>query len=514
MSRPAAADPAGLISSRLDGIAQRADTAISTRTRAGWIEMGWAELAAAARAVQAAVSDLDGVSRPSSDSCPGQERTLFVIAIDNSPECAATLLGAAISGVDFILIESGSSVVSDHSLFGGARPRVLVGPIGPPATSLFRNYTYRELITAGRRSEAARPASSLAHQFTSGSTGEPRIARVPLRAVTTGAELYRTRFGLTPADTVLAAVPLAHSFGFIGGLAAAVMAGARLMTHTTFSVKGLLEGLTGGATVLLATPFVYALLARLPVPLALPGKVRLALSSGGPLSAQLADTVAERLDCPVLPVYGSTETGVIAAGHTGMRPGPDGVAGTFVPGVSWRLEPPSPELGAPAGSGHLFVRTPTMFTGYLGLQTSVFGPDGFYDTGDLVRVDDNGNLSVVARKSSFINVGGRKVNPVRLERIIAGLPGVKDIAVAGMPAGDFGEYVHAVAVVAVPLTVSAILGFCRARLSPHEVPHHVHLVAALPRTSMGKLDRPSLIRMIRDQRTGSEDGQGKAICHE
>jgi acyl-CoA synthetase (AMP-forming)/AMP-acid ligase II len=463
------------------------------------VELGWAELAAAASSAQRTISDLDGVSRPGPDGRPGREGNPLVVAVDNSPECAATLLGAAIAGVDFLLAESGSSMLSDHSLVGRARPRVLVGPV----SSLTRHCTYHELITAGRRCGSARPVSSVAHQFTSGSTGEPRIARVPLRAVTTGAELYRTRFGLTAADTVLAAVPLAHSFGFIGGLAAAVMSGSRLMTHTTFSVKGLLEGLAGGATVLLATPFVYALIASLPVP---PGRLRLALSSGSPLSDQLAGAAAARLGCPVLPVYGSTETGVIAAGQAGAK---RGAAVTFVPGVSWRLEPPSPELGAPPGSGHLFVRTPTMFTGYLGPQTPAFGPDGFYDTGDLVRVHDSGNLSVVARKSSFINVGGRKVNPARLERIIAGVPGVTDIAVVGTPAGDFGEYIHAVAAAASPVTASAILDFCRARLSPHEVPHHVHLMDVLPRTSMGKLDRLSLIRTVRDQQTGTEGGPRK-----
>src|SRR4051794_22776221 len=143
--------------------------------------MGWPELAVAARAVQAAASGLKGVSRPGLP-CPGQERGPLVIAVDNTPECVATLLGAAIAGVDVILIESDSSVASELSFFGSARPRVLVGPAGSSGSASIRHHAYRELIAAGRERASDesefRPASSIVHQVTSGSTGEPRIARV------------------------------------------------------------------------------------------------------------------------------------------------------------------------------------------------------------------------------------------------------------------------------------------------------------------------------------------------
>ena len=90
---------AALLASRLDEAARRRGAAIRTRSRAGWAELAWSELAAAASSARRAISDLDGVSRPGPDGRPGREGAPLVVAIDNSPECAATLLGAAIAEI-------------------------------------------------------------------------------------------------------------------------------------------------------------------------------------------------------------------------------------------------------------------------------------------------------------------------------------------------------------------------------------------------------------------------------
>jgi acyl-CoA synthetase (AMP-forming)/AMP-acid ligase II len=304
-----------------------------------------------------------------------------------------------------------------------------------------------------------------------------------------GGRIYRDVFGLTPDDTVLAAVPLAHSFGLVGGLAACLVTGATLVTLPRFTPRGLVEGLAGGATVLLGTPTVYDLAARI-LPARRPdagiagrSRLRMALCSGAPLARAVADGAAARLGVGVHDVYGSTETGLIACRPPGDEPQAAGSVGRPAPGVAVRV----------AGGGRLWVRTATALTGYAdGGPPPPVDSDGFYDTGDLAALVD-GDIRLHGRKPTFVNVGGRKVNPRRVEDVVRTLAGVCDVAVYGVEA-EGGEEVCAAVVLDGWTTVAGLLAGCRSRLAAYEVPHRVHLVDRLPRDAMGKVERAHLPR--------------------
>jgi acyl-CoA synthetase (AMP-forming)/AMP-acid ligase II len=565
--------------------------AVRSPAPAGWAETTWAELHEDAVSVAAHARDLRGRGR-------------VVVIVDGSAASVATILGFAGAGVDVLLVEENSSYLADPgSAVHRAGASTVIGPatdIGTPHSgrpsgasdsegacraphseracgtmgAALNRLTYQECRarSGAFRLPAGAPAGEIL-QLTSGSTGEPRIARQPLRNVRHGGHIYRQLFDLTDADVILAAVPLAHSFGLIGGMAASVMSGAALWTLPRFSIRQLLDGLRGGATVLLGTPLVYRLLApalRSSAPRATAPRataphstaprsprdslaagegataspfgssgmsVRTALSSGGPLPADLAAEVSAGLSVTVRQVYGSTEAGLIACqpdpaqcgpaqpGPAG--PWPAGAVGVAAPGVRLRIEPDSATSGsapsngaAPNGAapdrttpgitpdgtaiGQLLVRTPTLFAGYLGAPNPPSGPHGTYPTGDLARIDDRGRLFIVGRKDAFVNVGGRKVSPRRIERILSEYQGLRDVYVYGMAAADQEQRLHAAVVLKPGARIEDIIEFCRSRrLAPYEVPHHVHVMESLPRTGMGKVDRRRVIAATTAGRAGN-----------
>src|SRR5436305_8287062 len=177
-----------------------------------------------------------------------------------------------------------------------------------------------------------------------------------------------------------------------------------------------------GTSVLLGTPMVYRLLAPVLRGTRRRVGVRVALSAGGPMGSEAAAAAAAGLGTPVRKIYGITEVGLVACVPVGLESWPEGSVGRAAPGVTLRVGPVAVEDGpAVAGGGHtgrLLVRTPAMFNGYVGGSGAHLTAEGYYDTGDLVRLDEDGFLHVVGRKANFINVGGRKVNPRRIERIL------------------------------------------------------------------------------------------------
>jgi acyl-coenzyme A synthetase/AMP-(fatty) acid ligase len=138
--------------------------------------------------------------------------------------------------------------------------------------------------------------------------------------------------------------------------------------------------------------------------------------------------------------------------------------------------------------GHLLVRTATMFRGYLGDPPAV--PD-FHRPGDLATIDAGGRLLLHGRRGTFINVGGRKVNTVRVQRLVDEYPHLTESAVYGVESLG-GQEVYAAVVLTGSGSVAGLVAHCRSRLAHHEVPHRVHVLPRLPRTGMGKVDFASL----------------------
>ncbi|MDX2525302.1 class I adenylate-forming enzyme family protein [Streptomyces europaeiscabiei] len=441
-----------------------------------WRTTTWAELYTAAQAAAARAARLRAGSGP------------VTVVLDNSAASVAALVGLLSSSLDVLCVERADlGPPADH----------VVAPVGTPGAA--PGLTHQDLTAplgglAPEPHGGPRPGTASGEaavlQVTSGSTGQPRVVRHRVSAVLHGAGLYRDLYGVTDRDKVLLPLPFAHSFGLVGGLTCALLSGAVLLTSPVFRLRAVHAALAAGASVLLGSPLLYDLLAASAADGCAAPRLRVALSSGGPLSPRTAEAAEAVLGVPVSQVYGSTETGLIACWLPG-EPTVPGSVGTAAPGVTWRL-------GAAEEGGHrLLVRTDTMLLGYHGPLGTEPDPDGYFDTGDLAVVDAVGRLRITARKSTFINVGGRKVNPQRVEARAEDHPLVREAKAFGRARGNEQE-VHMAVVVEDPVAVDAtvITSFLRAGLAPHEVPRHLHFLNRLPRTSLGKVNLPALLQSI------------------
>ncbi|MDF3292654.1 class I adenylate-forming enzyme family protein [Streptomyces silvisoli] len=456
--------------------AERPDAvAVRAFSRGAWTDTSWRQLVTL---VQKAAS---GVRLP-------REHARVLLVLDNSAHAVAVLLGLLRAGADVICVERDNSHLGDpRSVLRQVDVGALImcddagHPTGSASADLpFARYSYADLLS-GPQEETSRPATAgtaTVHQLTSGSTGEPRIVRHTAASIGRGGAIYQEIFDYQPVDRILLTVPQAHSFGMVGGVVAGLLSGAGIVLLDTFSLTAVHSALADGVTVMLGTPLVYRLLAAAPPP---PDhQLRLALSSGGPLSADLADAAERTLGLRVSQVYGSTETGIIAFQPPRAEPWPAQAVGIAAPGVTWQARPEG-----------LVVTTSTMFTGYLepGGVTPSGAADG-YAIGDLARIDE-GVLYLTGRKDTFINVGGRKVNPARVGRIVLAHPAVRDVHVFALDSPSGEQEVHA-AVVAPAEDAARITAHCRDRLARYEVPR-VHFVTRLPRSALGKVDLSRLL---------------------
>ncbi|WP_306336798.1 class I adenylate-forming enzyme family protein [Streptomyces sp. KL118A] len=444
------------------------------------------------------------------------------LLLENTPESVVALLAAARLGLRLVPLEPGtprSQLMSVRDTLGplsvvghAARLTALDGskdpdpldcaliPVEDPGIPVADpgDATTSEPDGDEPPSTAA-PDAPFLHQYTSGSTGEPKVAVHTQRNLVNGGDIYARSYGITEDDRILAAVPLLHSFGLVAGLVTALRAGAELVLLGRFTPARLLRALDQHAcTVLVAAPMAYDLTTRAagagsspPRP---PDALRLCLSSGAALPPAVAQRARERLGLDIQQVYGCTEAGVIAARRPEDGSGADLGVGRPMPGVRLRIVDERGDEVQRGEEGALLVRTPAMFLHYLGHPdaTGRAFHDGWYRTGDVARLGPEGHLHLVGRKDSFINVGGKKVNPVEVEQVLLAHPSVAEAVVWGESADGAGERVRATVVVGAPLKATELTAHCRARLLPHQVPAAVDFVAALPKSSMGKVRRAAM----------------------
>ncbi len=338
------------------------------------------------------------------------------------------------------------------------------------------------------------------YHYTSGSSGKPKAALHSQRNLVVGAQLYQQVFCIGPDDSTLISIPLAHSFGMIGGMLATLTSGARLILFPRFIPARIVELLGAErVSILISVPLAYDLIVRSRIGTVDLRNLRICLSSGAPLPQSTAEKFQELYNLPIYQVYGSTESGVIAAQWPGMN-WPEGAIGAPLPGVELCIvdDTGNPvEVGTP---GTLLVRTPAMFFGYhnQAQATNDAFVDGWYRTGDIACRDASGFLYLTGRKDTFINIGGKKVNPLEVEEVLMAHPAVVDALVYGQEAGS-SEQVYAAVVTEQPVSLVELLHFCRERLAAHKVPAHIEFLAGFPKTSSGKTQRMALIELLKQQ---------------
>jgi long-chain acyl-CoA synthetase len=331
------------------------------------------------------------------------------------------------------------------------------------------------------------------YHFTSGSTGVPKAALHSQENLVNGATIYQQTYHVTSEDTLFVPIPLYHSFGMIAGFITSLLCGARLVLNSRF-IPTQIASIIGEqqVTLFLATPMIYDLVARcalrtMPDTQAL----RYCLSSGSTLSPETEKKFSARFGRAVYSVYGCTEVGIIASRWGEGFDWPEQATGHPVVGVQARIVDDQGR-DVPAGNeGALLVKTPAMFRGYYehAEATQRAFLDGWYVTGDLARQDKQGYLYLIGRKDTFINVGGKKVNPAEVESVLLAHPKVKEAIVFGRQIPNMGESVHAAVVLHEDIANDELIAFCRQHLTSYKVPAHIHVYQEFARTSLGKIRR-------------------------
>lgn len=311
--------------------------------------------------------------------------------------------------------------------------------------------------------------------LSSGSTGRPKVVVRSAAAVDAVCDQMAAAIAVTPADRVLATVPLCHSYGLEHGLLLPVRAGATTVLCRGLDVPTVRRHLLRSRITLLpGVPATFEVLAAHAAGDRYPA-VRAAYSAGAPLPAAVADRCRHALGLRVTQLYGATEIGSVTYdGGTGTG------VGRPMPGVRLRV----------GADGAVWVAAPSMFDGYLGDASPV--ADGHYPTGDLGHVDAAGNLVLTGRATLLVDVGGRKVNPLEVEAVLAEHPQVAEVVVVPVPQTQTAFRLAAVVVprdASTPPDPAHVRRFARQRLAAYKVPRQVVVRPSLPRSPAGKVLR-------------------------
>jgi acyl-coenzyme A synthetase/AMP-(fatty) acid ligase len=363
----------------------------------------------------------------------------------------------------------------------GARAIVACEEVWPNRADAFRI----ELLAPEASAPALPPAAGFV-KMTSGSTGRPRGVAVSCEAMLADEAALSATMRVSGADRIVAAIPMAHSYGFASVALPALVRGATLVLPDAASpLHPLVAAHEAEATVFPTAPAYLGALIRMSSPPAWPASVRLVVSAGAPLSAETAARFRAVYGRGVHVFYGASECGGICFDREGGA-AERGSVGTPVEGVRVDLEP----LGN--GEGLVTVASPALgLTHVPTAEPRLSG--GSFQTSDVARWC-RGELQLLRRTDAVINVKGKKVDPSEIEATLAGLLGVEEVVALGVPEGETQVLRVVIACREGRLTSEEVLRFCRSRLAEHQVPRSIRLVPEIPRTARGKIDRGELLR--------------------
>jgi len=436
------------------------------------------------------------------------------VQVQKSPQALCLYLASLRGGFVFHPLNPGYTASEMDFFLGNAQPALLVCESSrreelqalASRHGVRRLYTLDadgsgSLLTAAAGAEApSEPAprsgrDMAALLYSSGTTGVSKGIMLTHDNLRSNARTLVELWGFSSADQLLHALPIYHVHGLFVATHCALLSGAGTHWLPGFDVDAVLAALPR-STVMMGVPTYYT---RLLGSVAFDARrcegMRLFISGSAPLQPATFHAFEERTGHRILERYGMSETGMSSSNPLyGERR--VGSVGPPLPGVEARVVD---AVGAevPAGGvGELQVRGPNVFSGYWRLPDKTreeFTEDGFFRTGDQASIDSDGYLSIVGRARDMIITGGLNVYPREVEIVLDAHPQVAESAVFGVPHPDFGEAVVAVLVPAGAAVNTAQLAADLSRqLAPYKLPKRLIELQALPRNSMGKVQKKLL----------------------
>ncbi|MEI2777147.1 MAG: long-chain fatty acid--CoA ligase [Tetrasphaera sp.] len=332
--------------------------------------------------------------------------------------------------------------------------------------------------------------------YTSGTTGRPKGAELTQSNIRLNAQRAANDIMLIqPEDVLMGCLPLFHVFGLVVGLQAAVSAGASLALIPRFDPGEAIKTIANeGVTVMLGVPTMYAAILHHPDSDSLDASgLRTCVSGGSAMPAEVQRAFEEKFSCQILEGYGLSETSPAASFNMPHLPTKSGTIGVAIPGCEMKLLDENGVEVGPGEVGEIAIRGDNVMKGYWNNPeaTAEAIPDGWFRTGDMATVDDEGYYTIVDRKKDLILRGGMNVYPREVEELLYTHPDVLEVAVVAIPDDLLGENVGA-AIVLKPgaqSTVEDVQAWSKDRIAAYKYPRRVWLVDELPKGPTGKILR-------------------------
>lgn len=331
--------------------------------------------------------------------------------------------------------------------------------------------------------------------FTSGTTGEAKA--VPLTHASLIAEIdacVEHIDTLTEDDTFLNVLPNFNALGFVCGALIALVKGSRQVVLQNFLPTDSAMSAMRDASVSIvpAVPTMIALMLSAAMRgVTPPSSLRYILSGGDRLPSEFGRRSAKLLGAPVIEGYGVTEASSVVCLSPGKDKAKDGTVGTMLSCVEGEIRGDDGTVLAPGEEGHLWIRGASVAESYyrnpeLTAQRFV---DGWFDTCDIAKLDEDGYLTLVGRTTDVMFVGGFKVYAAEVEKVLMQHHAVAEAAVIGVPRSISGEIVKAFIVLknGEKATARELTEYCRKRLSYYKVPRIIDFLDKMPRSSVGEI---------------------------
>jgi long-chain acyl-CoA synthetase len=332
--------------------------------------------------------------------------------------------------------------------------------------------------------------------YTSGTTGRPKGAQLTHAGLVRNAQLTaRTLLKNDPDDVMMGCLPLFHVFGLTCGLNATVAAAGTLTLLPRFDPAKALEIIQRDAvTIFEGVPTMYAAILHLPgADPAQAVTLRVCVSGGASLPVEILRGFEEKFGCIILEGYGLSETSPVASFNHPDRVRKPGSIGTPIEGVQMRLIDDDGNTVLDGEIGEIAIRGHNVMKGYWGKPeaTAEAIRDGWFRTGDMARVDEDGYYYIVDRKKDLIIRGGYNVYPREIEEVLHEHPAVAEVAVIGLPHPELGEEVGAAVTLksGATTTPAELIAFAKERVAAYKYPRRLWLVDSLPKGPTGKILR-------------------------